>query len=113
LKEGRALEAIAALEDILEKNGAHNLADNAMYWIGWAHAQRGDHKLAVDTWQRLPLRYPRSAKVADALFGMAASHEALGEPAVAETLYEQLVAQHPKAEKVRDAKKALARLRPR
>jgi TolA-binding protein len=113
LREGRYLEAIAVLEDIVERSPSHELADNAVYWIGWAHARRDDHQLAVDVWQRLPLRFPHSDKVPDALFGMAESHESLGEPAVAETLYEQLVAQHPKAEKVRDARKALARLRPR
>lgn len=113
LKEGRHLEAISALEDIVARSPGHDLADNSVYWIGWAHQQRADHRLAVDVWQRLPLRFARSAKVPDALFGMAQSHEALGEPAVAETLYEQLVAQYPKAERVSDAKKALARLRPR
>lgn len=113
LKEGRHLEAISALEDIVTRSPGHDLADNSVYWIGWAHQQRADHKLAVDVWQRLPLRFARSAKVPDALFGMAQSHEAMGEPAVAETLYEQLVAQYPKAERVGDAKKALARLRPR
>lgn len=113
LKEGRHLEAISALEDIVTRSPGHDLADNSVYWIGWAHQQRGDHKLAVDVWQRLPLRFARSAKVPDALFGMAQSHEAMGEPAVAETLYEQLIAQYPKADRVRDAKKALARLRPR
>ena len=113
LKEGRHLEAISALEDIVTRSPGHDLADNSVYWIGWAHQQRGDHKLAVDVWQRLPLRFARSAKVPDALFGMAQSHEAMGEPAVAETLYEQLIAQYPKADRVKDAKKALARLRPR
>lgn len=113
LKEGRHLEAIAALEEILARHGGHNLADNALYWTAWAHAQRGDHQIAVDVWQRLPMRFPKSAKVADALFGMAVSHEAMGEPAVAETLYEQLVSQYPRAEKVREARAALRRLRPR
>jgi TolA-binding protein len=59
------------------------------------------------------MRYPRSPKIPDALFGMAVSEEAIGEPAVAETLYEQLVSQYPRAEKVREAKAALSRLRPR
>ena len=113
MREGSYLEAIAALEDIVERHAGHDLCDNAVYWIGWAHAQRSDHKLAIDVWQRLPLGFPSSPKVPDALFGMAVAHEAMGEPAVAETLYEQLVAQYPKAEKVRDARKALGRLRPR
>jgi tol-pal system protein YbgF len=113
LKEGRHLEAIAALEDILRRHPGHDLADNSMYWIGWAHAQRSDDQMAVDVWRRLPMRFPKSPKVPDALFGMAVSHESLGEPAVAETLYEQLVSQYPRAEKAKDAKKALQRLRPR
>lgn len=113
LKEGKMLEAIAVLEEILLRNGSHDLADNAMYWIGWAHAQRGEHRLAVTAWQRLPLRFPKSPKVPDALYGMAVSHEALGEPAVAETLYEQITLQYPAAEKVREARQGLERLRPR
>lgn len=113
LKSGRTLEAVGALEELERRFPGHDLADNAAYWVGWAHQSRGDHRLALQVWERLPLRYPKSAKVADALFGMAQSHEALGEPAVAETLYEQVVRRFPKAEKVREAKAALVRLRPR
>ncbi len=113
LKGGRALEAVGALEELERRYAGHDLADNAAYWIGWAHQSRGDHRLALQVWERLPLRYPKSAKVPDALFGMAQSHEALGEPAVAETLYDQVVRRFPKAEKVREARQALVRLRPR
>lgn len=113
LKAGQLLEAISAFEELEKRHAGHDLADNAAYWIGWAHQSRGDHRLALQVWERLPLKYPKSAKVADALFGMAVSHEAIGEPAVAETLYEQLVRRFPKAEKVRDANRALSRLRPR
>lgn len=113
LKSGQILEAIAAFEDVTERAAAHDLADNAMYWIGYSHARRGDHRLALDVWQRLPIRYPKSPKIADALYGMAQSHEALGEPALAETLYLEVVTQYPRAEKVRESHKALRRLRPR
>ena len=113
LKEGRHQEAIAAFEDVLGRFPGHDLADNALYWIGWSHQQKGDHRLAIAAWQKLPARFPRSAKVADGLFGMAQSHEALGEPAVAETLYDEVVSSYPNAEKLKDAKRALARLRPR
>ena len=113
LKEGRHQEAIAAFEDVIGRFPGHDLADNAMYWIGWSHQQKGDHRLAIAAWQKLPARFPRSAKVADGLFGMAQSHEALGEPAVAEALYDEVVSSYPKAEKLKDAKRALSRLRPR
>lgn len=113
LKAGQTLEAVHAFEEVEQRHPGHDLADNAAYWIGWAHQSRGDHRLALQVWERLPLKYPKSAKVSDALFGMAVSHEALGEPAVAETLYEQLTRRFPKAEKVREAQRALARLRPR
>jgi tol-pal system protein YbgF len=112
LKAKAYLEAIAAFEDIVERAPQHDLADNAMYWTGQCHAERGDHRVALDVWQRLPVRYPKSPKVPDALYGMAQSHEAVGEPALAETLYLELVTHYPKAEKVRDAQKALKRLRP-
>jgi tol-pal system protein YbgF len=111
-KDARYLEAIAGFEDVVSRFAVHDLADNAAYWVGWCHQQRGDHRLALDVWQKLPAKYPRSAKVPDALFGMGQSHEALGEPALAEALYDEVVSSYPKAEKLKDARKALARLRP-
>jgi TolA-binding protein len=112
LKEARAVEAVAAFEEVLLRFPGHDLADNSMYWIGICHQTRGEHRLAIAEWQKLPARFPRSAKVPDALFGMAQSHEALGEPAVAEVLYDEIVASYPKAEKLKETKRALARLRP-
>jgi TolA-binding protein len=113
LKAGATLEALSAFEDVTEHAADHDLADNALYWTGFVHAKRGDHRLALDVWQRLPVRFPKSSKIADALFGMAQSHESVGEPALAETLYLEIVSQYPKAEKAKEAQKALRRLRPR
>lgn len=110
MKEGRYLEAIAAFEDVLERHAGHHLADNALYWTGVCHLERGEPRLAIDVWRRLPLRFPKSAKMPDSLYGMAMAHEELGEPVLAETLYGQLLQQYPKAEKVGEARKALKRL---
>ncbi|MFZ9886602.1 MAG: tetratricopeptide repeat protein [Myxococcota bacterium] len=111
MAEGRYQDAIAIFEDILEGEPAHALADNSLYWVGVCQLERGEARLAIQTWQSLPMKYPESAKIPDALFGTATAHEELGEPALAETLYDQLVAQHPKAERWEDARKSLARLR--
>jgi tol-pal system protein YbgF len=112
LKEARYVEAVAAFEDVVGRFPKDDLADNSLYWIGFCHQARGEHRLAIAEWQKLPARFPRSPKIPDALFGMAQSHEALGEPAVAEVLYDEVVASYPKAEKLKEAKKAIARLRP-
>lgn len=112
-KANEHLEAIAAFEDIQERFPGHDLADNAMYWTGACHAERGDRRLAIAVWQKLPLKHPKSPKVPDALYGMAQAHEALGEPAIAETLYSELVRAYPKAERTPEARRALQRLRPR
>jgi tol-pal system protein YbgF len=112
-KAGEHLEAIAAFEDVQQRFPTHDLADNAMYWAGACHDERGDRRLAIAVWQKLPLKHPKSPKVPDALFGMAQAHEALGEPAIAEALYQELVRSYPKAERAPEAKRALARLRPR
>ncbi len=112
LKAGDTAAALVAFDDILHRASGHELADNAMYWLGYCHAQSGNHRSALDVWQRLPVRFPTSPKVADALFGMAQSHEALAEPALAETLYLEIVTQYPRAETVHEAQRALKRLRP-
>lgn len=111
MKEGRYLEAIAAFEDVLERHASHHLADNALYWTGECHLERGEPRLAIDVWKTLPLRFPSSPKMPDSLYGMALAHEELGEPVLAETLYAQLLQQYPKAEKGGEAQKALKRLR--
>jgi TolA-binding protein len=110
MEEGRYPEAAAGFEAILATAPTHKLADNALYWVGVCHLQRGEPRLAIDTWKKLPLRFPSSAKMPDSLFGMATAHEELGEPVIAETLYIQFVQQFPKAEKVSEAKKAIKRL---
>lgn len=110
MKSGRYDDATAAFEAILRESPEHRLADNALYWIGVCHLERGQPRRAIDTWKKLPLRFPDSAKMADSLFGMAMAHEKLSEPVLAETLYMQLAQQYPKAEKVGEARRALKRL---
>jgi TolA-binding protein len=109
-KEGRYLEAMAAFREILDRHAGHHLADNALYWTADCHLARGDARQAIDTWKRLPLRFPKSPKLPDSLYGMAQAHEKLGEPALAETLYAQLVDRYPKAERTPEARKAIKRL---
>lgn len=110
MREGRYLEALAVFEDILERHGEHDLADNALYWTAVCHEKRGDTRLAIEVYERLPMLFPKSPKLPDALYGMAVAHESLGEPVLAETLYGQLVQLYPKAEKAPDARRALRRL---
>jgi TolA-binding protein len=97
---------------VVAHHAAHALADNALYWSGRCLQQSGDHKGAIEQWRKLPLRYARSPKVPDALFGMAVSHEASGEMAAARTLYAELVAAYPSAERTSEAQAALARIPP-
>jgi tol-pal system protein YbgF len=113
LQAGQVAEAEKAFAALLSSHPNHDLADNALYWLSKCKQDRGDHSGAIASWSRLPQRFPRSAKVPDALFGMAMSHEALGEPVLAEVLYDQLVSSYPRAERVVDAKKSLHRLRPK
>ena len=102
--------AIAGFEDILARNLDHHLADNALYWTAVCHLEMGKPRLAISVWSDLPLRFPGSPKMADALFGMASAHEVLGEVQLAETLYAQLVEQYPRAERAPEARDALERL---
>lgn len=112
MKEGRYLEAIAAFEDILAQHREHDLADNALYWIAVCLHERGESRLAIERFQKLPMWFPNSPKLADSLYGLGLAHESLGEPVLAETMYAQLLQLYPRAERARDARRALRRLRP-
>jgi tol-pal system protein YbgF len=111
LKAGRVSEARAVFATLAAPGANHRFVDNAMYWGGYCEAQLGQHRKALEVWQALIARDPKSPKVPDALFGLAQSHEALSEPALAETYYVEIVTQFPQAERQVDAQAALARLR--
>jgi tol-pal system protein YbgF len=67
LKDGRYEEAATALRDFHARYPDHELAPNAVYWLGEAHYVRRDYPSALAAFESLLQQYPATRKAPDAL----------------------------------------------
>jgi tol-pal system protein YbgF len=67
LREGRYDEAAAGLQDFLARHRDHELASNALYWLGEAHYVRRDYPAALAAFDGVLRDYPGARKAPDAL----------------------------------------------
>lgn len=67
LREGRYDEAAAGLQDFLARYRDHELASNALYWLGEAHYVRRDYPAALAAFDGVLRDYPGARKAPDAL----------------------------------------------
>jgi tol-pal system protein YbgF len=67
LKEGKYDEAATALQNFVAQNPQHELASNAMYWLGEAHYVRRNYPAALAAFESVPRDYPGARKAPDAL----------------------------------------------
>lgn len=67
LKAGRYDEAATALSEFVAKHREHELASNALYWLGEAHYVRRDFAAALAAFEGVLKDYPEARKKADAL----------------------------------------------
>jgi tol-pal system protein YbgF len=67
LRDGQYDPAAAALRDFLAKHKDHDLASNALYWLGEAHYVRRDYPAALAAFEGVLRDYPGARKSPDAL----------------------------------------------
>lgn len=66
LKQGRYDESTALFNAFLRQYPTHELADNALYWLGESHYVTQNYDQALATFNDLAARYPDGEKTADA-----------------------------------------------
>lgn len=96
LRAGQHAEAMAGFEIILKRFPAHDLADNAQYWLGECHYDRRDFPAAVRAFRRVVEKYPLGNKVPDAMLKVGLAYLALGSETAARDTLTQLVRSYPK-----------------
>jgi len=67
LKDGKYDEAAVALQAFQARNPQHELAPNALYWLGEAHYVRRDFPAALAAFEGMLRDYPGTRKAPDAL----------------------------------------------
>jgi tol-pal system protein YbgF len=110
LKDGKYDEAAVALREFLARNRQHELASNAMYWLGEAHYVRRDYPAALAAFEGVLKDYPGARKSADALLKAGYCQYELQRYGPARTALKQLVQEYPDSPAAAEAKARLERM---
>jgi tol-pal system protein YbgF len=110
MKDGKYDEATIALKDFLAKNPQHELAPNAMYWLGEAYYVRRDYPAALSAFEGLLKDYPGNRKTPDALLKVGFCQAELKHPGPARTALARVVQEFPDTPAAAEAKARLERI---
>jgi tol-pal system protein YbgF len=110
MKDGKYDEAATALESFIARNPQHELAPNAMYWLGEAHYVRREYTAALGAFERLLKDYPGNRKTPDALLKIGYCQTELRRPGPARAALSRVVQEFPNTPAATEAKARLERI---
>ncbi len=110
LKDGKYDEAAVAFRDFLGRNPQHELASNAMYWLGEAHYVRRDYPAALAAFEGMLRDYPGARKSPDALLKSGYCQYELQRFGPARATLTRLVQDYPDSPAAAEGKARLERL---
>jgi tol-pal system protein YbgF len=102
--------AISGFREFLEENAQSDLADNASYWIGESFFSQQKYREAIQQFDEVITRYPRSDKVAAALLKKGYSYLETGERAQGIVQLQYVVHEHPSTAEANLARQRLRAL---
>ena len=111
LKKRDFANAARSLKAFIEKNPKHELAGNAMYWLGETHYDQQQYAEAARVFLDGYRRYPKSNKAPDNLLKLGKALNSVGEKKSACATWKKLLKDYPKASLrlVRNAKSAISK----
>jgi tol-pal system protein YbgF len=110
LKDGKYDEAATALRDFVARNPEHELAPNAMYWLGEAHYVRRDYPAALAAFEGLLKDYPGNRKSPDALLKVGYCQVELKRTGPARAALTRVIEEFPDTQAAAEARVRLERL---
>jgi tol-pal system protein YbgF len=110
MKDGKYDQATTALKDFLARNPQHELAPNAMYWLGEAYYVRRDYPSALTAFEGLLKDYPGNRKTPDALLKVGFCQAELKRPGPARAALARVVQEFPDTPAATEAKARLERI---
>jgi tol-pal system protein YbgF len=110
LKDGKYDEAATALREFAVRYPQHELAPNAVYWLGETHYVRRDYPAALAAFESLLRDYPDTRKASDALLKAGYCQFELKRFGPARTLLTRVVQEYPDTQAAADARERLQRL---
>ncbi len=107
LKNGKYDDSLAGFRKQLEKWPQGRYADNALYWSGEAYYVKRDYKSALAAFQAVQQRFPRSAKLPDAMLKSGLVQMDLGQSAQGRATLQNVVKTYPQSNAARLAQQRL------
>lgn len=106
-KEGRFKEGRKGLQLFLRDHPKHELAVNAVYWIGEAYYGEKRFEKAILQFQDVIQKYPKHAKAPAAMLKQGLAFGALGDKKMQKTLLVKVGESYPKSSEAKKAKELL------
>ena len=105
-------KAELALRAFVNLHPEHDLADNAIFWLGETFYARKNYQEAIQVYYDAYRKYPKGNKAPDVLLKLGMSLATIGEKESACSAYEELISTHPKARPriLKSAKRAWKKL---
>ena len=110
MKDGKYDEAAVALADFHARNPEHELAPNAVYWLGEAHYVRRDYASALAAFESLMQQYPGTRKAPDALLKIGYCQIELKQTGAARATLARVVQEFPDSSAAAEARTRLERI---
>ena len=89
--------AEVALRAFVDQHPKHELADNAIYWLGETYYARKNYQEAIRVYYDAYKTYPKGNKAPDVLLKLGMSLASIGEKDSACSAYDELTRAHPEA----------------
>jgi tol-pal system protein YbgF len=105
--------ALAAFARFVNANPSHPFADNAIYWRGECFLAQGKLPKAIGEFERLTRRYPKSEKVAAAVYRLGFVYDKLRDFGKAADYYFDVVERYPGSDEARRASRRVAEIKNR
>ena len=102
--------AIEGFREFLEGNASSELADNAAYWIGESLFSQKKYRDAIEQFDSVVTRYPKSDKVPGALLKKGYAYISIGERAQGVVQLQYVVHEHPRSQEASLARQRLRQL---
>ena len=107
---GRYADAREVFLELADLHPGHDLADNAIYWVGEAYYSEKDFTNALLRFQEVVDRYSERNKAPDALLKMGYSYLEVNDTVMARESLDELVRKYPESDAADKARRALAGL---
>jgi len=102
--------AIEGFKEFLEINKVPDLADNASYWIGESLFSQKKYREAIEQFDNVVTKYPKSDKVPGALLKKGYAYISIGEKAQGVVQLQYVLHEHPRSPEAALAKQKLKQL---